>query len=1841
MKNSTRYNRLLAVMLQTLAGLFILAACALQAAPGDVDALDAKCNDSVLASAVQPDGKIIIAGHFTSVQGVSRNYIARLNVDGTLDAAYDPSPNGAVHCVGVQPDGKIVFGGDFSGLRPNGAATSTTRYSLARVNADGSLDMSFDPDPQGVVNCLALQTDGKILIGGQFTSFRFKAWPQVFRSRFARLNADGSVDMGFDPSPDAEVSCVMPQADGKILLAGMFSSLKPNGAASSTPKRGIARVNADGTLDTGFAPNNVSTIDCMALQADGKILVGGYFTVPTFSGVIFTSKRNLVRLTDAGALDVSFDLDPNSSVRALAVQLDGGILAGGSFTNLKVNSDQTLSMRYIARLRGRHVLDSGFDPKPGRTVLNIGMQQDGKILLGGEFFSLQPNGAESPIFRSHFARLSNSAAEQGLTVLDSTQILWTRRGSGAEVHAVSFERSDDAGLTWTALGSASRVGTSGDWQLTGLNLPVSGLLRAIAAVHSGTGTSLFQSQANYHLTSGATLSAISPASGPLDGGTTVTITGTDLDTATDVFIGGVAAKDVVRVNATTLTATTPASRPGSVDVSIITASGTSTGAGIFTYVAPTPVVTVTTPIVWDKVTTLTITGANFSPTPGDNIVTFSPAGTGTVIDATPSTLTVSGITGLAPGELSAVVTTFGLSSGLPVQVAQVIPVPAGNLDPLDLTLSDGFLPNGFNTEVAVMAAQPDGKIIIGGKFKSVLGVFRNNLARLNTDGTLDMGFDPSPNNVITGLAVQADGRILVSGAFTSFRPNGASSSILRHSLARLNADGSVDAGFVPMMSPYSILSRVYSIALQADGKILIGGEFEMLEDLARYENIVRLHTDGSLDLSFHPNPSGFGVNSVVVQPDGKILIGGTLFSLQPHGVGPRIRRAFLARLNADGSVDLGFDPDTSISAECITLQADGKILLAGSMSSMSSSDGWSAKATRYIGRLNADGSLDESFDPQPNSKVSCIAVQTDGKILIGGGFASLQPRGVTSKIVRKNIARLNADGSLDMAFDPAPNSFVTCIGLQADGAILLGGSFSSLQPNGATKSVARAGFARLFNDPGIETLTAPDAGRVIWTRRGGLSEVSQVSFELSTDQGASWQMLGSGHRIGPTSDWQLAGLSLPASGLICARGRTIGGFNNSSSGLVEQVANIAPFNGRLSFAESLYVVAGGPSVPPVDIVVQRTGGTRGSIGCLINTEDGSALSPTHYTGQTNIPISYEDGIDGEQHISIPIMPTTDASKVRTFKVTLSSPSADTHLVTASSATVVILPPAAFTEKTRPTVTIAAPLKNALVSDKPIFKIHGTAKDNLGVKQVQVSLDGGDTFAEAQLTATGSAFTAYTFAMTPISGINHVQVRAIDFNGNASDWVRRSFTQLRTLKVNSSIPLSYRTLTAGFAPKSQRQVGKSYTVTATPKYDFVFNGWKVNDATGTGITPASAELRTLTFTFTEGLELSAYFITNPFTSSLVGTFNGLVLPDETTVPGVGNVGLLNLVVGTKGSFTGNLKIDGARLSFPGFFDNNGMARFGITRGTSLTLKRKGKPDLVIALQLDMTGSSARITGSVTQRLLGVVQGVSTVNAERVHYSSTNKVPEALSKRYTLVFPSKPQTPEIAANLYPQGTGYSIMTVKSGGTVSITGKLADNTTLTSSGPLSMLNQWSIFSTLYKGKGCFAGLATLADADSLTADVSGSDMLWLRPSMPAVQWYPAGWPSGIMIDLRGARYALPSAIPAASVFPGLNTPTANATLRFDGGLTETISKLITISPANAVTNVPTASSPTMIIEKSTGLIKGTFTHTDGTRPAYQGVIIQKSDFAGAWGFFMSRATPLTGLGQSGAVEVKAILP
>src|SRR5438445_7404149 len=120
---------------------------------------------------------------------------------------FDPNANGTVRVVVVQPDGKILIGGDFTTLSPNGGA-AVTRNRIARLNPDGTLDTAFDPNANDIVSSIAVQTDGKILASGAFTTLSPNGGAAVTRNRIARLNPDGTLDTAFDPNANTGVSVI-------------------------------------------------------------------------------------------------------------------------------------------------------------------------------------------------------------------------------------------------------------------------------------------------------------------------------------------------------------------------------------------------------------------------------------------------------------------------------------------------------------------------------------------------------------------------------------------------------------------------------------------------------------------------------------------------------------------------------------------------------------------------------------------------------------------------------------------------------------------------------------------------------------------------------------------------------------------------------------------------------------------------------------------------------------------------------------------------------------------------------------------------------------------------------------------------------------------------------------------------------------------------------------------------------------------------------------------------------------------------------------------------------------------------------------------------------------------------------------------------------------------------------------------------------------------------------------------------------------------------------------------------------------------------------------------------
>ena len=266
---------------------------------------------------------------------------------------------------------------------------------------------------------------------------------------------------------------------GTTLVGGGFTS------AGGQTRNYIARFNTNGTLDTGFDPNASSFVATINVLPDGKILLGGFFT--SMGG---QSRPYLARVLSSGALDNTFQPNPSSHVLGAAVQSDGKILFGGAFTTVGgIRRDR------VARMNANATLDATFAPEVTQgNVFSVALQADGKVLLGGDFIAV--NGVP----RNRFARISNDLPVRQLTVPDANTVLWTRGGSAPDFTQVTFER--DSGSAWVLYGPGTRVGTTSNWQLTGLNLAGGGIIRARGRTSSGYlsgGAGLIEQQQTYNV----------------------------------------------------------------------------------------------------------------------------------------------------------------------------------------------------------------------------------------------------------------------------------------------------------------------------------------------------------------------------------------------------------------------------------------------------------------------------------------------------------------------------------------------------------------------------------------------------------------------------------------------------------------------------------------------------------------------------------------------------------------------------------------------------------------------------------------------------------------------------------------------------------------------------------------------------------------------------------------------------------------------------------------------------------------------------------------------------------------------------------------------------------------------------------------------------------------------------------------------------------------------------------------------------------------------------------------------------------------------------------------------
>jgi uncharacterized delta-60 repeat protein len=838
-----------------------------------------------------------------------------------------------------------------------------------------------------------------------------------------RLNQDGTLDTNFNAMADGDVNALAIQVDGKILIGGQFTSL------DGQERTCLGRLNADGTLDNGFNPSSDGSayggVYAMALQTNGKLLVGGAFT--SLCGL---SRSYIGRLNADGSLDLSFDFGADNPVSCLVVQGDGKILADGGFTG-----------------------------------------------VGGQAMT-------------NFCRLINTEQATEELNCDGSAITWSRGGTGPEVWRVRFDACTN-GIGWIGFDGGTRV--SGGWRLDGISIPTNSTIRARGFV---IGEAWNASSWFVETTIGPPGIENQPANWTNNAGSTITFDAQAWGSSPLQYqwckdgVNLEASLHVSGVHTSSLTISNLLKPDGGRYAVIVSnASGTVTGLVATLNIVDPWVSRQPVSVLADVGQTVTLSASAQGTLP----LSYQWRKNGVWLSGeTRASLLLTGVQ-------AADIAAYDLVVSNPVGGA----TSARAFLTVNQAMCDSFDP-GANATVRVLAVQSDGKVVAGGDFTTLSGQARNRIARLNADGSLDIGFDPGANNKVVSLAIQVDGKILIGGNFTS--AGGRTCNYL----GRLNADGSLDTSFNPQLS-----GPVNSLIVLPDGRILVGGSFTSVGGRAG-TCVARLNTDGTLDTAFNAAVDG-SVYSLVTQPDGQVVAGGSFTTVDGQP------RANIARINADGTLDSAFAPGANNRILTLAMEADGNILVGGAFTVLGGLE------CRSIGRLRADGSLDTSFNAGAEGFVVTLAGQANGKLLLGGTFKRLggQPRG--------HLGRLNGDGSPDLSFGPDVDGNLSSIAVGADGKVLLGGLFTKLGGQ------ARSDIGRLTNNELATQRLDLSGSTVTWLRDGSSPALSRTSFDASTN-GIDWTSLGAG--IPSSGGWQLTGIALPAYSAIRGRGFVIGGQCN-------------------------------------------------------------------------------------------------------------------------------------------------------------------------------------------------------------------------------------------------------------------------------------------------------------------------------------------------------------------------------------------------------------------------------------------------------------------------------------------------------------------------------------------------------------------------------------------------------------------------------------------------------------------------------------------------------------------------
>ncbi|MES2475331.1 MAG: immunoglobulin domain-containing protein [Verrucomicrobiota bacterium] len=865
-----------------------------------------------------PDGRTLVGGAFISVIANATSYpvdeLALLDAAGNLVTSFDLNPGGAINALALMPDGGVLVAGSFTQI--GGQA----RSYVARLTPSLALDTSWSvgTGPNNVINSVEISGSGYYL-GGFFTSFN----GDTTKAYVCRIHADGSLDADFTPPALGSIYRIRRDGDG-VMVGGNFSL---NNTPAGITQTGIARLLGNGAHDTAFRSTMVSgttVYDHVALP-NGKWLAGG-------------SSGRLTRFNADGTTDSSWLTTATVEVRALALQRDGRILVGGNFTTIAGQS-----INRLARLNSNGTFDGSFAQGAGADglVQTIALDALGAIHIGGSFNNYRSEA------RGRYARLNGTPLSIGIA--NQPAALTVNPGLSA-TFSVTVRATDTVSYQWRKNGAP--LANGGD--VSGADSPTLTLANTeesdeadydVVVTHNGDATVLVSESASL-VVLGAPELLTSPAA-----------------VTTEVGLGA-----TFRVSAR--------------------------GVGPLTF-------------QWFRGSTLFADGTGVS-------------------GATTATLVLSNLTLTDSGSIKVRVTnTLGFAETIPVSLL-VERLPQGR----DRSV---VLPVSVNTTINDILHFDDGSYLLGGSFTSVSHVSgsssRRYLAKFHASGVVDNSvLQVNGNGAVEVIARAANGKIYIGGGFTSLN-TGAGGNVTRNRIARLNSDFTLDTTFNPVGTGPA--SSVKSILPLANGNVLIAGDFANVNSVAGTAYIALLQETGAVDTSFvsqagifvrditpagdgtfwvaHPNnyagqqsvvridatgakvsgftyPGSLTSDRVIPQPDGSVL---SLSGNYP----------FIQKIQSTGALvpswpnTGGLYPNDDMTAAAT--YADGRSIVGGAFVT------YAGVTRNRLAAIAADGSLVSSFDPGSglNGTPTRIRLDAAGRAWVVGNFTTYRGETVPRMVV--------------------------------------------------------------------------------------------------------------------------------------------------------------------------------------------------------------------------------------------------------------------------------------------------------------------------------------------------------------------------------------------------------------------------------------------------------------------------------------------------------------------------------------------------------------------------------------------------------------------------------------------------------------------------------------------------------------------------------------------------------------------------------------------------------------------------------------------------------------------------